>query len=76
MNKNRELVGYEPSAAETVSEGTCSCHDCNNSAIYRVEIECEFTTLICENCSRDHRIWVRANGLLQHQVTVDGGSKS
>lgn len=57
----------EPTDAWRVDRGECSYPECDSEADYEVEVERSVTTLMCDSCSRENRIWVKENGLL------DGG---
>jgi hypothetical protein len=66
----------DPVAAECVSEGTCQYRDCLSDADYRVEWsngDQRTTSLICDDCSQDNKVWVRENDLLDAEGVLLGG---
>lgn len=78
MSENLGLSTVDPVAAEEVEEGDCDYEDCEADADLRVQFEHKFdgslspeTALICDDCDKEHCIWVRANDLLEKEVTVD-----
>lgn len=66
----------EPVAAEEVDGGDCAYDDCESDAYFRVQFDQQdgddsAVVLMCEDCSRRNAIHVRANELLDNEVTVE-----
>lgn len=69
-----EHPGLEAVAAEEY-DGNQECdYGCGSVAEYCVELQLEgsaTTSLVCNGCSKKHKLWVEENGLLENVVGVD-----
>lgn len=66
----------EPLAAEEYDgDDPCTYGGCEEPADYHVWFEAtgsvRGSTLMCDGCSQDNRIWVRENDLLDREVPAD-----
>jgi len=69
-----EHPGLEAVAAEEY-DGAQECdYGCGSVAEYLVELRLEAsstTSLVCDDCSQEHKLWVQENDLLENTTYVD-----